>query len=493
MNINKSSIGDVLDISNERILIVDDDDPVTNSFFEIRYIGCKVLILVQNPADEIFLAGNMILNLSRARAEIFVAFSSNSIFNESAQALNFLNVKSDHIIILNSTNENFSADLKDLILKIEADIIFTVDFDLHSTNFLSTTFDSVLTEILLRDCNDYQPEIYRGFISFHSINDLHSDNLLETKRPENPLIDNANYTWSDRIRFPVDEDCRQLFVGEILINHNQLAKSLFSYHSLMLEKNVFAILNSDEVFFERRTDNLLCSAKIISTSGDTSKLRDFHIVDNKNFLWYPDKTDSSKKLSLIWNCIQPIELIKIYGDFNSNRETKINITINNSKRDLKLPAHGLPLIINENLFSSQIDIAMIDDSGISEIEVFAKRESERRIKPFIKITIDDNFAYDYYIHKDKNRIEFELYRFHIDKEIDFSVSDGVIYYSEQKFILQFDGDDVTVRAEIADEPDIFDQIKIHRRNQFYFWKLKLRQFFDKVKIHFQQKFRGLKF
>ena len=106
--------------------------------------------------------------------------------------------------------------------------------------------------------------------------------------------------------------------------------------------------------------------------------------------------------------------------------------------------------------------------------------------------IDDNFAYDYFIHKDKQRIEFELYRFHIDKPVELSVSDGVIYYSDKKFVLQFDGDDVTIRAEVIDENEIYDQIKIHRRNIFYFWKLKLRQFFDRMKIHFKRKFRGLK-
>ena len=151
----------------------------------------------------------------------------------------------------------------------------------------------------------------------------------------------------------------------------------------------------------------------------------------------------------------------------------------------------MPQFINfdEKIFADEVEIQMLDEGGISEIEIFSMREIKRQIKPFIKITVDDNFIYDYYIHKNKSRLEFEIYRFHTDKPIELSVSDGVIYCADKKFVLQFDGDDVTIRAEICDETEIYDQIKIHRRNRFYFWKLKLRQFFDRAKIHFQRKFR----
>ena len=92
----------------------------------------------------------------------------------------------------------------------------------------------------------------------------------------------------------------------------------------------------------------------------------------------------------------------------------------------------------------------------------------------------------------KNRLELEIYRFHIEKPIELSVSDGVIYCSGKKFILQFDSNNVTVRAEIADEPEIFDQIKIHRKNRFYFWKLRIKQLIEQMNIYLRYKFKFLR-
>ena len=47
-----------------------------NSFFDKNYFGTRILILAPHPDDEINIAGNMILNLTAAKAEIFVAYST---------------------------------------------------------------------------------------------------------------------------------------------------------------------------------------------------------------------------------------------------------------------------------------------------------------------------------------------------------------------------------------------------------------------------------
>ena len=392
-------IGNVLDVCNDRIIVADVEDEIGNSFFETRYHGIKVLVLAPHPDDEINIAGAMILNLSRARAEIFVAYSTNGDFDvnaairakESAQALNVLGVKRDHIIFLgygdtyngtgkphifhadNPTNspagkaetypagefndyafikhgehskytrENFHNDLKDLILEIEADIIFCVDFDRHSDHrALSIIFEQVMSEILSREENYYRPEIYKNFAystAFTAARDFYSENLLETKRPTSAneaydfdLIDRANYDWSRRVRFPMPEDCRLPLIGEILIHHNPIAKAIFAHKSQKNEWNALGILNSDEIFFERRTDNLVYTAQIEATSGDCSKIRDFHIINTDNIdasppkfsnhLWIPDSSDSNKTLKLTWPCLQQIEQIKIYGDVNSEIEVE---------------------------------------------------------------------------------------------------------------------------------------------------------------------------
>ena len=502
-------MGDVLDLGEEKVVIADDDSEVSNSFFDIRYHGFKILVIVPNSSDEVNLAGAMILNLVKARANIFVAFVNGNLIKDTKisreveNSLEILGMKRDNIIYLDN-NDVLSA-LKKLLIELEADAIFCTDFDIPAEHRrLTIDFDQAIGEILSRAGNKYHPEIYKGFAyatAFAAIQDLHSENLLETKKPLNfDLIDRANYTWSERIRFPVYENCRKT-----LILHNPIAKAIFAHKSQRNEWNTLGIINSDEVFFERRTDNLLYFAKISATSGDFSKVCDFHIIHTENVneskpkfcnhIWKPDGNDIERKLTLFWKNLQQIEQIKIYGDINSESTQRINISLDKSYFSrISLPEHGKPYIINfsEVIFASKVEIQLEGEGSISEIEIFAEREPRRIVKPFIKITIDDNFIYDYFIPKSKKRIELEIYRFHIDKPVEISVSDGVIFCSGEKFILQFDSDNVTVRAETSGEPEIFDQIKIHRKSSIYFWKLRLKQLIERMNIYLRHKFRFLR-
>ena len=79
-----------------------------NSFFDKSYFGTRVLIHAPHPDDEINVAGNMILTLAAAKAEIFVAYSTNGDFEQSAavraqeavDALKILGVPRERIIFL---------------------------------------------------------------------------------------------------------------------------------------------------------------------------------------------------------------------------------------------------------------------------------------------------------------------------------------------------------------------------------------------------------
>ena len=70
-------------------------------------------------------------------------------------------------------------------------------------------------------------------------------------------------------------------------------------------------INGDHVFWQKRTDNLAYSAKISSTSGDYSALRDFKLYSAKeltseyewyyDLLWKPDTNDNEKSVSFKWD------------------------------------------------------------------------------------------------------------------------------------------------------------------------------------------------
>lgn len=563
MNINKTTIDEVLDISDEEVLVEDDESEVNNSFFENRYHGVKVLILAPHSDDEINIAGNMIINLSKARAEIFVAYSTNSDFDidasiraeEAVNSLSILGVKRDHIIFLGYgdtyngkgnphifsalepmtspagkietypagdfndysftkrgrhskyTRQNYLQDLKDLILDLKADIIFCVDFDKHADHrMLSLMFEQVMYEILSRADNDYNPEIYKRFAystAFTAIRDFYNENLLETKRPvigniesyDFDIIDRANYAWNNRVRFPVSENCR-----ETLLENNPIARAVFCHRSQHNNKNALGIINSDEVYFERRNDNLIFGAEVEASSGDVSKVRDFHFINTDDidaapprfadYLWQPESSDKDKCLTVKWKQLQQIEQVKIYGSIDENSGIdKLEIKFDNTYTTvIQLPIKGTPYELNflDKIFACQVEFRIIEthgqNFGISEIEFFANRESLRVIKPFIKITADDNFIYEYFIPRKVSRIKIDIYRFHIDKPVEVTAIGGSIERDENnKFILYPNNDNVTVRAEITDEPGIFDQIKIHRVSQFYFWQLKLKQLFERIR------------
>ena len=162
-------MGDVLDLSEEKVIIADDDSEVGNSFFETRYHGFKILVLVPNPSDEINLAGAMILNLIKARANVFVAFMNGNlvkdtkILREAENSLKIFGLKRDHIIYLE--NDDILSALKKILIEIEADVVFCTDFDIPVDHQkLSVYFDQAMGEILSRIDNKYpRKSIFRQF------------------------------------------------------------------------------------------------------------------------------------------------------------------------------------------------------------------------------------------------------------------------------------------------------------------------------------------
>ncbi|MBQ7453448.1 MAG: PIG-L family deacetylase, partial [Selenomonadaceae bacterium] len=264
-----------------------------NSFFDKSYFGTRVLVLAPHPDDEINVAGNMILTLAAAKAEIFVAYSTNGDFEQSADvrareavdALKILGVPREKIIFLGYgdtfngkgnphifsattpttspaghsetyaaenfvdyakktfgrhspyTRKNFKRDLKNLLLELRANIIFCVDFDSHADHrALSILFEEVMGEIL-SERSDYRPEVYKKFAyatAFTAAPDFYAANLMATHKPkvgetdtyDFDIIDRANFLWSNRVRFPVSENCRRP-----LLKDNPVAAAVFAHKS----------------------------------------------------------------------------------------------------------------------------------------------------------------------------------------------------------------------------------------------------------------------
>lgn len=88
---------------------------------------------------------------------------------------------------------DYLRDLRELILHVKPDIILAVDFDGHSDHrMLSLSFETIMGEILSRPGNDYRPEVFKRFAystAWSSVIDFFADNLKETQKPSDRMID----------------------------------------------------------------------------------------------------------------------------------------------------------------------------------------------------------------------------------------------------------------------------------------------------------------
>ncbi len=454
---------------------------IGNSFFERSYFGTRILILAANFGDEITLAGNMILNLATARAEIFVAYSAEkSPTSKNIHALKILGVSRDKIV--------YAADLRWLIVELRPNIIFCVEAETPAHKNLSAAFEKTLGEIL-REMPDYRPEVYKKFAVATALNappDFYAPNLLSVKHPKIGVtdgydfdaIDRANFSWAERVRFPVPEACRKT-----LLKNNPLASAIFAY-----KKNHWSALricNSDEIFFERRTDNQAFFAQVSNPAAC-----DFKITGGE--------ISRDKILAFDWQEEVQVRRVVVYGNplDDSPAKIKIRLTLDNGSLEnfYELPSHGLPLVIDtEKIFVRRAEIELVEggaDFGIAEAEFFANADPLRKIAPFIKLIIGKNFFYRWDVPYEVEKIPLGLYKFHVDAPVKITAkSDDKIILSEifdgsDELILNLgDAKEIALAAEVVGDPNIYDEAVIRRVNDLTQIQLKISQWLDKMRVH----------
>ena len=530
-----------------------------NSFFDKSFFGTRVLILAPHPDDEINIAGNMILTLAAAKAEIFVAYSTNGDFEQTAEirakeavdALKILGVPRERIIFLGYgdghklsetpaqspaghietyaaegfvdyakkifgrhspyTRQNFKRDLKSLLLELRANIIFCVDFDNHPDHrTLSIMFEEALGEIL-SEHSDYRPEVYKKFAyatAFTAAADFYAPNLLSTRKPklgetdtyDFDFVDRANYLWKNRVRFPVVN-------SRTILKGNPIADAIFAHKSQRNEWNALRILNSDEIFFERRTDSQTFSAKVTATSGDAKKVRDFKIIDTSDVEISPARIENNfwrgEKIFFAWDDAIQVERIVIYGNLLDEESAKISLRLEidnakNSSDNVKnffaeLPNRGRPLVIDtEKIFVTRAEISVVDagkNFGLAEVEFFANAEPLKKIPPFVKLTINDNFFYNFSVPYEVEKISVGLYRFHVDAPVKVTATAGdeiilaEVIEGDDELILNLGGaTEIILTAEVVGS-DIYDRAIVRRVGDLAQIQLKFWQWLDKLRIH----------
>ena len=396
----------------------------------------------------------------------------------------------------------YHEDLKRLILDIKADIILCVDLDTYADHrMLSLTFDDVMGEIL-QDEQNYHPKILKRFayiFAYCAAKDFYQLNLLSNKKPVikqtetylQNIIDTGYYKWESRVRLPVVN-------GEYSswIFNKTLTKALLCHKSQSAIIHAEQIINGDEIFFERKTNSLSYSARVETSSGDGKYLNDFKIlglnnIDSlymhyANYFWQPCKEDNDKTATFIWEQPQTISKIVIYGiDGGKGRIKKIRIIFDNgfTINFNKFSANGLASEIN---ILPQINIKWCklqiidfdgDEYGISECEFYNDINKLDVLQPFVKIIINDDFAYDYIIDSDTVEIPVAVYKTDALLNTDFKIVYGNAEISNGVIKL-LDGDKFILRLECKDNHDIYDQIIIRRKSKLFIKYYKFTQFLE---------------
>lgn len=167
-----------------------------------------------------------------------------------------------------------------------------------------------------------------------------------------------------------------------------------AYTALAAHKSQYAVLhamsivNNDNVYWHKRTDNLLNSAILKASSGDAEKLRDFLIIDSDDILtmdarkidyskamWVPE--GGASWIGASWNDPVAIDCIVIHGNPNMETEQTVDILIYadgkliSSVTKIREYARGTVIKTGSiRCVELKFCVGKITDLGISEIEVF---------------------------------------------------------------------------------------------------------------------------
>lgn len=287
------------------------------------------------------------------------------------------------------SRQNYKKDLEEAISDIKPDVIIGVDLDDHEEHMTTSLLLDECLECILKSEVDYRPLLLKKFAYdglWHGKDDYFNIPRVPTLNGEGRVNDtrNPSFQWNERIRFANPPQCDTWFFC-----NNRLNKAMKKHKSQGGWLCSARLINSDNVFWIKRTDNLALSGEIYTSSGNSNYLNDFKMVDavdvrNKkiewgNCSWIPKRDDKEKKIIIAWKKNQRVKQIVLYetpenlGGMIKN----IRIKLDNNYEFLtgELKHGGIPnqFIFDDVHLCKKIEITLLETEGVyglSEIEVF---------------------------------------------------------------------------------------------------------------------------
>lgn len=438
----------------------------------------KILILVPHQDDDIILCGGFLEGLIEKKYQVFVVYMTNGDsdrqigyvrMKEALKVMELYGIPETHVIFMGYANQyaskyphiynagpneilasrfgntktyglvehpeycyqrhgvhnlyqrkNLISDLKEIILEILPDIIMATDVEMHVDHIANSLFLNEVIGELFKLNSDFRPIIYKkqGYATeWYAEADYSSINNDATKKGKACSYVNHEITdflnpyirWKDRIRFPL-----HISAMTEQKEDNIVYKALQLYSSQDAIEHFNSILNSDSVFWKRRTDSVSYVATIRVTSGDASCINDFKIFDCSRIIhankwcidasiWRPKQGDLMPTIVFELDKETDISEVIIYQEFCPKSEILCSTLIFDGANRVEigpLERRKSTVICFAPRRAKKVEYIIekcsedMENIGISEIEIY---EDNNPKLTKIKIMIDDNFVYDYIV------------------------------------------------------------------------------------------------
>lgn len=391
------------------------------------------------------------------------------------------------------TRRNYLNSFIKVIEQYKPDTIFCCDYDGHADHrALSLFFEEALGDILKRE-PFYKPLVFKGFAystAWDGACDYYSQNALSTrlKEPADLMRETNTYRWNQRVRFPVAKES----LSRVMQNSSSY-RAMREYSSQTATDHANGIINSDKVFWLRRTDSVLYNSQITASSGDASRLADFKLVDSDDIkndsglplkgLWQADANDEKRIVAFKLPENKKICRVVIYEDpRNANHIFNAQLMVGHISYNTGEFNNGGPTVFEfPPVDTDLIGIKIKNCTGeCTLLKVEAYTQPERDKAEFIKVqNSNGDFCYDYIVNK-SGKEQFTVYTFPNQKDFDFtaeSSDEGVICSAENGVINVYcpQGEHAVITVKSADSPQIYDCFTVRNPDERERYILSLKQ------------------
>lgn len=463
----------------------------------------KVLLIVPHQDDEINVAGALLRRLFQQDFEINILYTTNGNMYgkgseraiEARNAVNILSSENTVIRILDYVDQSRSGcvhryhdfelckrwedDIREYIMQINPDILLCVDLDIHPDHMATSLIVEKCIGQILKDSQIKDMLVLKGYAyatAYNAVDDYYDINLKSVVNParaRGQLI-NPVYRWEDRLRIPIPLECRTA------LKKNVIYQALQCHETQRAEKHARKIINSDAVYWIRKTCNLAYQSEIQASSGNTAPLNDFRFFDIENVMsrklsfysiaWRPDEEDAEKKFRITFPKPYSVNRISFYETIEEcTHIEKAKIRFDNGYEIIvtEIDKAGKE---NRIEFEPQKDITEVEfqileytgvQPGITEFEVYETQE-DRLL--FIKIMYQNQFVYEW-IYPKKHK-QYKVYAFYLIR--------GAVELKDFEEIILRQGDDYEIlRVQSKEDENIYDEVRLIEMSRYSYYSQKI--------------------